>query len=583
MDPIRQPSHWLRRYGDSHHYRWRRDPAAGTGTDAFCRPLGCTEFGFDGDGRYFEGRADLNCLLEVAIHSKLSPVDLRERILLAWTRVRCWHSLLRARTFFGKQRDDGDDDDEKRDDVWFLVDVTESVGRAIESAGDFLIFLEDHFGPRVDEGEFWMHCQNTARVIDPDAALAKCFVLPVDIDGKNILRFQLVLAHQIADGLSAWVWMRDFVQALNESEAVLRQGIADCIDPHHMQRHLPLPQEALYPQIPGSVARQRWFWAITRILRHVRKQLPTGFENPLKRPRPARVERLPPKYHPVLEYSRLPVLNTYPVYVDLPLAGMRRLQNLCRQAKASVGAGIYALAAVVMMEFEEELHPRAAAERKAFISGFPLNPRAFFNHHSDPDSMMLAFSDGIALPFLPASLPLHGRIRLLARQAQRQLATYQKRQKPEGHDATRQCLHSRGADLVLPNQYLLSLERAASILPPHLQTHLDAQGAYPPKRNPTMQTHGVSSVGNREHLLRSGIYDLDDPQRDFAADFRDLKSGVRAREGEFLLGILGSNRGLSACPSVDGTTLDPELVEKWRHRFVTILDEISDDGGEPKL
>jgi hypothetical protein len=37
---------------------------------------------------------------------------------------------------------------------------------------------------------------------------------------------------------------------------------------------------------------------------------------------------------------------------------------------------------------------------------------------------MLAFGDGLALPFLPSYLPLEGRFKLLAKQADRQLRTF---------------------------------------------------------------------------------------------------------------------------------------------------------------
>lgn len=106
-----------------------------------------------------------------------------------------------------------------------------------------------------------------------------------------------------------------------------------------------------------------------------------------------------------------------------------------------------------MMELYEKLEPDVKlADRKCFITGFPLNPRAFFGFSTDPDSMMLAFSDGISLPFLSSDLSATGRLRLLARQAQRQLSAYQKRPKAAGDEATRQLLTSRGAGLVLANQ-----------------------------------------------------------------------------------------------------------------------------------
>lgn len=115
---------------------------------------------------------------------------------------------------------------------------------------------------------------------------------------------------------------------------------------------------------------------------------------------------------------------------------------------------------VCMMEMHERQSPEIPlSERKVFIPGFPLNPRAFFGGNSEPDSMMLAFSDGIALPFLSARLRVAGRLKLLARQAQRQLSVYQKRLNHFAaaaaageKDAKKQFLTSRGAGLVLANQ-----------------------------------------------------------------------------------------------------------------------------------
>ena len=73
------------------------------------------------------------------------------------------------------------------------------------------------------------------------------------------------------------------------------------------------------------------------------------------------------------------------------------------------------------------------------------------------------------------------------------------------------------------------------------------------------------------------LEDVGKGEKDFVADFRDLTSSVRVREGEFLLGIAGSKKGLGACPSVDGTNLDSEVVERWRVRIESILDELDDD------
>lgn len=525
----------------------------------------------------------MNTLLQIEIQTRLSDVDFRERILLAWTRLRCQHLLLSARTF----RDEGNDFAMRG--LHFAVSVHGSSGQAIEDAGNHLVFVGDHYKEGVETMDFFRHVQNVGRVIDPEVALAKVFVLPVEeIKGKKVLGLLFVIAHQISDGLSSYVWMRDLVKILNEPFDVLRERLTESIEPESLEKRLPLPQEALYPRIPGSPARQRWFWAVTRILRHVRKPLPVGFENPLKREQVRRgAVPLPPTYNRILDYSRTPVLNTYPVSVHISAAGTQRLSRLCKEVKASLGSGIYALAALVAMEFHEQHHPYIKPEdRKSFITGFPLNPRAFFNSHNDPDSMMLAFSDGISLPFVSSDLDLEGRIKLLARQAQRQLSSYQKRAKPEGHDATRQYLTSRGAGLVLANQYLLSIERANDSLPEHLREPVNIQGKYPARQNPTMQTHGVSSVGNREALISKGISNLNDPDKDFAADFHDMKGSVRPRDSEFLVGIGGTSNGLFSTPSLDANAMDPVLVENWRQRFETVLDGVdssSNSSNQAKL
>lgn len=185
---------------------------------------------------------------------------------------------------------------------------------------------------------------------------------------------------------------------------------------------------------------------------------------------------------------------------------------------------------------------------------------------------MLAFCDGITLPFLPSSLSVDGRLRLLARQAHRQLASYQKRPRIASDDAKIQHMSSRGAGRVLANQYVMSVERADSILPEHLRTGIDPQGAYRRGANESLQTCGVSSVGRRDALIKQGMYDLGDESKDLAVDFRNVLANVRARGGEFLIGIGGSSEGLWVNASIDASTMDPALVDLWRERFEHMLD-----------
>lgn len=576
-------SHWLDHYGSS-EYHWRTFKQNHRTT--FFRPLGLVETAFDVDGRHYEGRADLNAQMDLEIRSTLtkgnnaheSNLDFRERILFAWTCLRCQHLLLQARTVSGLTLLGPESGSTAN--LFFAIDGPRNVIQAVEDAGKHLVFLGDHYD-RIDPLDFWTHCQNGARVIDPQEALAKLFIYPLESTGdggNSTLRVLFIGAHQIWDGLTMYIWFRSFVHFLNRSVTELRAALLEMIGPEKILSRLPLPQEALYPPVTGSKARQRWFWLLTRILRHVRKPLPAGFVNPLRRLTP-RIEAVPlsPSYARLLDYSKTPPLNCFPCFAKVSIRNTERLHRICREAKASVGAGCFALAALTMMEMYELREPDIPlAERKPFISGFPLNPRAFFNHHNEPDSLMLAFCDGILLPFLPSSLDLDGRLRLLARQAHRQLAVYQKRVNPAQDGVGMQYMSSRGAGRLLAIQYLGSLERMDMKLSEHLRQGMNPQGAFPARPNHTEQTCGVSSVGRRENMISQGMYDVNDRSKDFVADYRNAYANVRPRDGEFLVGVGGSNDGLWVNASVDGNSMDPGLVEQWRERFEKVLDSGND-------
>ena len=533
--PIDEPFHWLDRYG-SPEYKWRS--LRQNGGTSFYRELGFTEFAFDADGRYYEGRADMNAQLELEIRTSLEHHDFRERILFAWACLRCQHLLLQAKSLAGREL--FGKDTPNRTDVYFKIDLPGTVSEAIEDAAQHLVFTRDHFD-YVYHWDFWMHCQNTARILDPSKALSKVFVhrLEPTQNGCSMLRLLFIVSHQIWDGMTTYTCFRDFVYFLNESIPELKTKLADMIQETKVLNRLPPPQEQLYPAIAGSKARQCWFWLITRILRHVRKPLPAGFENPLKRRQPrTHAVTLSPTYVPLLDYITPPVLNSIPCYANTSLQGVKRLHRLCREANASIGAGVYALGAILMMEFHERREPDIPlSERRPFITGFPLNPRVFFNYNVEPNSLMLAFNDGILLPFLPSSLDIDGRIRVLARQAHRQLSIYQKRASTKRDDAGLHYMGSRGAGRMLQNQYILGIERMDVMVPDHMKRHINPQGAYPMRPNTTMQTCGVSSVGSRKPLIEHGAFDLNDTSKDLVADHRFIHQTVRPRNDEFLIGV----------------------------------------------
>lgn len=577
--------HWLDQYGDPEVHAWKT--AITDGQTKLYRPLGLVEYAFDSDGRYHEGRADLNVQLDLTVKTLLGKEELRERIVLAWALFQCEHPLAQSRAL--ERQSYMDEPKVATPPVYSVVDVPEDESAAIDNARANLVFLEDHFND-VDPLDFWLHAQNAARVVVPEQSLAKCFVFPFKLDenGSGTLRFLNVIGHQVTDGLTNYTWMRSFVHILNKPAADLHAALQANITPSALLSHLPPPQESLYPLITGSKARQRWFWALTRILRHVRKPHRAGFPNPLRRAVPLAPSHLPPTYASLLDYSRLPPLNTVPVFAKASLLATARLTTLCRSASVSVGAGCFALAALLMMEFHERLEPSIPlSERRPFITGFPLNPRPFLSTPVQAESLMLAFSDGIELPFLPSHLPLDSRIKLLAKRAQKQLAVYQKRPVEQlGSQAEKlYYMGSRGPGRMLQTQYISSIERTQAILPPSLRKRQgqppSPQGAYPMRPNATTQTCGVSSVGRRDGLIGRGMYDvhstlLSDAEggKDFVADFSDIHACVRVRDGEFLIGVGGADDGLWLAVSADATNLDPVLMGEWKERLEEAFGEL---------
>lgn len=553
---------WLDRYRRDFH-AWQRLGVDGSNT--FKRRIGIVESAFDGDGRYFEGRADVNALLTLEVRCTLPPAGLRKRILLAWTSLQLQHVLLLARA----RQEAG------LGDIFFIVKQPKSLDEALQDAAETITFVEDHY-EQIDAADLWRHCLNTARVFDPSHCLARLLVLPLEPVSKDRyrLRFIQVSAHVITDGLTMYNWVSHFIKLLNSSGDDLESSIEnDCFSDAIWSR-LPPAQEDLYPPVQGNIARQRWFWAVMRILRHVRKPLPAAFTNPLRRQeRLLNAVSMPPKYESILDYSphRKPPLNTFIVGVTLSPSASQRLQRLSRAANTSIGAGCFALVGLAMMELEEARHPLVPlAERKPFITSFPLNPRPWFGFPR-ADSCMLAFSDGIVMPWLSSDLELEGRFKLLARSAHRQLRMYQKRRR--GPEVVAD-IHS--PERLLAHNYLGAVERADSKLPLERQRGINPQGDYPANVNFGGATCGVSSIGSTREWVRAGEYPVDGAAaegKDFVADFRSVSMGVRARDNEFLVGSNSDSEGLVHFGvSFDGNAVDEADVERWKHKMEMLLE-----------
>ncbi len=555
--------HWLDRYGTGYH-AWIRD---GNG---FSRPCGLCELRFDLDGRYFGGRADVNTLLTLGVSTRLSGEELRHHVVLAFTLLRLRHCLLAARAELRTLEVE----------PWFLVGIPRTPETAIRDAGSALRFLDPAVDGVSDMADFYVHAQNVARIVKPSEALALVFVLPRKAAGsaRQTLHFLFVMAHEIVDGLSCTSWMADFTRIVNMPTEQLRRGIETAISPDSIRANLPPAQEDLYAPVAATKARTRWFWAITLILRHVEKPMPVAFQNPLRRATPlSTATPFAPRYPKVLDYSQTPPLNTFYVRLQLSLLASQRLYRLCREAKASIGAGGFVLVGMVMMALHESRYPDEPYEaRRPFVGSFPLNPRPFFGAKGLLESVMLAFSKGIVLPFLPSHLDLEGRFRLLVRQATRQLSAYQKRDRLRDPTDAMAYMGIHGAGRLMATNYIDGIERLRGILPPHLKDDLPSpQGEYNvPQWAVSKATCGVSSIGVVD--WSAARFDLDaDPGDGVVASVERFYSGVRVREAEFLVGTWSEDGIINAGVSFDGNFIDESDARLWVEKMKSML-EISD-------
>ncbi|KAF2442035.1 hypothetical protein P171DRAFT_416911 [Karstenula rhodostoma CBS 690.94] len=568
--------HWLNRYGNG-YYAWK--PANHGGKRGFERPIGLVETSFDTDGRCFGGRADLTALFSVRVKHRLDKEAFRRRIALAWANLRLRHVMLMSRTLF---------DAESRQRR-FVVDLLESIEEVLDDVLRSIVWVEDYY-EKVDEIEMHRHAFNVGRIVDPGKCLSKVHVLPLveRPDGSSELRFLVVMAHQISDGLSAYNWFSDFVRILNLSERELESEIDTGRQEKEIQKKLPPAQEDLYPQVARNKARERWFWAIIRVLRHLHKPTLQSFTNPLRREeRPQEATTFPLHFSKIFDYSDAvkPPLNSGNITASLSSSASKRMIHLCRSIHVSIGAGCFALAGLAMMAVHEARYPHIPnADRLPFASGFPLNPRAFFGWNTPADSCMLAFSEGIVMPFLPSSLPVEGRFKLIACHANRELRMYQKRVKGRGK-GERGAFEAHSPARLLANAYLNAIERSDLRLPEDMKWGVTPHGDLPPPASPFRATCGVSStLRPTTHWLAAGTYDLGvvgggAGQKDFAADFLDLKQGVRAREEEFLVGSSTDAEGrVRFGVSYDESAISEEMAGRWRDVVEGLLE--ADDGRE---
>ncbi|KAF1932346.1 uncharacterized protein M421DRAFT_98486 [Didymella exigua CBS 183.55] len=563
--PQKENAHWLDRYATGFH-AWRSTTNE-HGQTSFTRPLGLVETSFDSDGAYYGGRADMTGTLTLELHHSLCKEDLRRRIALAWTALRLRHVLLMSRHL----------DDPSSGLRCFAIDVPRDVQTAVRDVEASTVWIEDSYAS-VDAHHLHDHALNVRRIVEPRKCMSKLHVLPLVqlATGTHQLSFLIVMAHQISDGLSAYGWFKDLIRLLNQPVLAIEAEISASLARDAVAAILPPAQEDLYPRIAGNRARQRWVWAIIRVVRHVKRTLPPTLANPLyraqRRASPLPLERT---YDRVFAYDgpNAAPLSSGHVSATLSAAASARLIALCRDAQLSIGAGCFALAGLAMMHVHAQRYPGLGAEQGAAISAsFPLNPRAFFASPPPAESCMLSFSDGIVMPFLPLSLAVEKRFLLTARIANRGLRVYQKRLRTSRRGEVSAGLDSHSPARLLAAGYLAQMERVASKLPAERPFGFgDPQGALTAAAGADA-TCGVSSVGSLKGYFRAGEYDLN-AGKDFAVDYRGLRMGVRAREREFLVGSSTDAEGrVGFGVSYDANAIEPEAAETWARTIAGLLE-----------
>ena len=565
--------HWLE-LQKAERYVWQQ---ATKGT--WYRKLGVVESLFDGDGAYWCGRADLHQNVRFEVKTSLSKNDLRERIVLAWTLMRHSHVLLSCKSVFEHEVTNRGSSTQWSDKC-FVYSWPKDADTAIKETRPQVSFVADNY-PDLDTQDFFRHIMNSSRALDAKAALNKLYVMPFQKTPQDTiqLHFISILAHQITDGLTTFRWVSHLARIMNMSEDEIRNSIAklcqDNCSEKEMLSRLPPAQEVLYPIRSQHKARERWHWLLTRILRHVRTPPAAAFQNPLRRVQPLqKAQKFPSTYEKVLDYSETPPLNAGNVGGDLYGRSVQNMRRLCSEASISIGSGLFTLVAMAMMEMEERRHPDITlSQRLSFVGSFPVNPRPFLSGEpttGKENSCMLAFSDGVTLPFLPRNLDLVGRFKVLGRLAHRQLRQYQKRKRSVEEEVH---LGSRSPSQLIPALYCSTLERMEGRSEAVNKAGIHVQGAYTAKASPTMATCGISSVGDVSAILSPPKVDLNNlGKKDMISDFKGMASVVRPRDAEFLVGASGSKEHLGFLVAYDANAIDPEKASEWKSIMLSLLD-----------
>ncbi|GAA5959294.1 hypothetical protein JCM21900_003918 [Sporobolomyces salmonicolor] len=408
-------------------HRWVIDERADRPPRArFVRPLGVLEAKFD-DASQRQGQSDTFLRLKVSLPASVDDGDVQcafvARLSLAWANLRASHPLLattvrdaphvetipmcRTREFQYEPPASTEDALRRAQKTILKVDAAAS---QLDAAMDDL------------QGQ---HILNGERVLLDQSTMAR-LVLVVEQDPTE-LGFFLLISHIISDGLSVFRLVNElfslvaspdlptpatsphlltvdaFLAGSRDSPAwevpgVVARPWVSMPPPDEVLRRLPLATEDHFPNIPlsssvhssstpqpteapadtephlsaphapPSAARQRWFWAITRILILLRQR------------------RFPRSLHfPRLAYPSPPVqANTRWPFLRFNKASSASMIRFCKRNSLSPSMLLYAILSMSLANAFAKIHPHEPY--RPVLIGFPFSARPFLEPVATPSS-----------------------------------------------------------------------------------------------------------------------------------------------------------------------------------------------------
>ncbi|GAA5877567.1 hypothetical protein JCM8547_007733 [Rhodosporidiobolus lusitaniae] len=432
-------------------YRWtpRSHPLAPDATSHYHRPLNLLEAKFD-QATQKKGQSDTFVRLSLSLEGVEEQEGGEEaflgRLVLAWAAARAKHPLLACMIHDAVGEEEVFPSVQPREFRYFLPASAED---ALDGARTTFLVHDAEEGKSLEEAMDEVQSEfvlNGERILLNQGACLARLVLVKNGREKGELGFFLVVSHVISDGLSVFKLVNELFTLSSSlslptspsppsfcslAEHLAKRGhvspwpvTPDTLSAWAVVLHeetllsrLPLGNEEHYPVIPlpslasplsstppsslSNTARQRWYWAIHRVLLKIRfDRFPTTLHVP----------RLPGPTPPVQARTRWERLR-----LSKEMSG--RLLALCKRRGISPSMLLYSLISLSLSNLLSAAHPTEPYH--PVIIGFPFSLRPFLlpspaspipasspSLFSDPSTdlaIRITFSQ-IHLPSLPYDL-----------------------------------------------------------------------------------------------------------------------------------------------------------------------------------